>query len=178
MENFEKIKRAYRECHESFLKTHPVLLKYLPDGVWVPSLPKELFKVFKKVGDKNKAFLDLGSGDGIAVMVASLFFRKADGVEKEKEFFDIAVKMKEKLQADVDFFNKDFHDAHFKEYGMLFIAPDKEFTLKLENKLRSELNGKLIVFSSIFQPKTLKKISEFETDHRTVYIYENSPKNV
>src|SRR3989338_523791 len=98
MELFERIKEAYRENHESFLKAHPVLLKYLPDGVWVPSLPKEIFKVFKKTGDKNKSFLDLGSGDGIAVMVASLFFRKADGVEKEKEFFDASIGMKNKLK--------------------------------------------------------------------------------
>jgi len=178
MEIFESIKQAYLGFHEEYRKKNSLLIKYVQDGVWVPSLPKELFRVFKKTGDKNKTFLDLGSGDGVAVMVASLFFRKADGVEKEKEFFDVSIEMKNKLHLNVDFFNKDFFDIDFSKYNILFIAPDKEFTLRLENKIRNELDGKLIVFSAVFRPKTLKHHSEFETDHRTVYIYENRPKNV
>jgi len=35
-----------------------------------------------------KLSLDLGSGDGLVVMIASLFFKNATGVEFEKEFFD------------------------------------------------------------------------------------------
>jgi hypothetical protein len=178
-DKFNTIKEAYNQLHTDFLKENPILVKYIDSGVWAPSLPKELFKIFKKYEDKSKVFLDLGSGDGIAVMVASLFFKKAVGVELDKGFFNTSLKMKEKLKiANAEFINDDFHNLDFSDYDILFIAPDKEFPLKLENKISSELNGILIAYSSIFQPQTLKKVDEFPTHHFTVSVYRNRPKNV
>ncbi len=178
-EKYEKVKGAYKELHKKFLENNPFLIKYLDNGVWAPSLPKELFRIFGKYEDKSKTILDLGSGDGLAVMVASVFFNHAYGVEIDKGFFDISNKMKEKLGIDnVTFIKEDFYNLNLNNYDILFIAPDKEFSLKLENKIAKELNGILIVYSSIFKPKTLKKIDEFETHHFSVSVYENKAKKV
>ena len=176
---YEQIKEEYNKIHKEFLKKNPILVKYLEKGVWAPSISKEIFKIFHRYSDKNQSFLDLGSGDGLAVMVASLFFKHAYGIEMEKEFFDISENVKKKLNIEnTTLINDDFFNHDFSKYDVLFIAPDKEFSLKLENKLLRELNGKLIVYSSIFQPKTLKKIDQFETHHFDVSTYENKPKNV
>ncbi len=50
-----------------------------------------MVKVFLKYKDEGKTFLDLGSGDGVVVMIASLFFKKSFGVEVDKGFFDISL---------------------------------------------------------------------------------------
>jgi predicted O-methyltransferase YrrM len=176
MEKFNRIKSAYKELHDEFLRKNPILVKYMGKGVWAPSLPKELYKIFKKTGGKEKTFLDLGSGDGIAVMTASLFFKQADGIEFEKEFYDISENMKKKLGIkNVNFIFDDFFNIDFGKYDVIFIAPDKEFTLKLENKINSEMKkGKLIVYSSIFKPKTLRLADKFETAHFDVGVYERN----
>jgi hypothetical protein len=177
--SFEIIKEEYRQLHNEFLRTNPILVKYMENSIWAPSLPKELYKIFTKYGDKKKTFLDLGSGDGIAVMTASLFFKEAHGIEINKEFYDKSIEMKEKLQIkNVRFIFDDFFNIDFGVYDVLFIAPDKEFTLKLENKISREFRGKFIVYSSIFQPITLNKINQFETKHFDVSVYENMPKKV
>ena len=132
-------------------------------------------KIFQKYQDKKKTLLDLGSGDGVAVIIASLFFKHCYGIEIDKDFFELSKKMKKKLEiANVTFIHNDFFNIDFSKYNILFIAPDKEFTLKLENKLAKELNGILIVYSSVFQPKTLKQINHFKTHHFDVYVYESS----
>jgi hypothetical protein len=179
MEQFEKIKQAYKELHDEFLKKNPVLTKHFKEGVWAPSIPKEVFKIFHKYADKNKTFLDLGSGDGIVVMIASLFFKKAYGIEINKEFFDISVRMKDKLSIEnVEFRHGNLFDINIGDYDVMFIAPDKEFGLKFENKIEKELKGKLVVYSSIFKPRVLEYSDHFETSHFDVYVYENIPKKV
>lgn len=176
---YEEIKQAYKKIHEEFLHSNKLLVKYLDKGVWAPSIPKELFKIFNKYKDKNKLFLDLGSGDGVAVMIASLFFKQAHGIEMNREFYNISKEMRTKLGIkNVTLVHDDFFNLNFSKHDILFIAPDKEFTLKLENKLARELNGKFIVYSSIFQPKTLNKVAEFQTHHFDVCVYENTPKKV
>lgn len=175
---YEKIKEEYKKLHQRFLETHPLLLEYTQEGVWAPSTPKQLFKIFKKIADNQKVFLDLGSGDGIAVMVASLFFKHAYGVESDRNLYELSMKMKEKLGiGNATFILDDFQNISFKKYDIMFIYPDNEFTLKLENKLRRELRGKLIVWSSIFRPKTLRIEKLLKTNYGEVCIYTKTPMN-
>lgn len=177
--DFCAIDESYKRLHKDFLKKSPILVKYMDKHVWAPSISKEIYKIFQRYGSKEKNMLDLGSGDGVAVMVGSLFFKHARGVEIEKEFFDISLRMKKKLKIkNVSFVHNDYQNLDLGEYDVLFIAPDNPFTLKLENKIEKELNGLLIVYSSIFQPKTLKKKDHFTTSHFDVYVYENTPKKV
>ncbi|MBD3164092.1 hypothetical protein GF323_02755 [Candidatus Woesearchaeota archaeon] len=179
MEKYRQIKQAYEELHRNFLLKNSILVKHLNKRVWAPSIAKEVYRIFQKYGDKEKVFLDLGSGDGIAVMIASLFFKRAYGIEIEKEFFDISLRMKKKIGIhNAAFLNSDFYKADFSKYDILFIAPDSEFTLRLENKVSRELDGKLIVYSSIFQPRTLEQSGHFLTKHFDVFVYENRPKKV
>ena len=179
MTDFEEIKKIYGKIHKDFLRTGKMLTQHHKDGVWAPSIPKEAYKIFDRYSDKNLRFLDLGSGDGIVVMIASLFFKRATGIEIAKQFYDISIDVQAKLnRPNVDFLMDDFYNLNFGDYDLLYIAPDKEFSLKFENKIERELNGKLIVYSSIFQPKTLKVVDEFETHHFEVKVYENKAKKV
>ncbi len=179
MEGFLRIKDEYKLLHEEFLQNWPILTKHLPNGVWAPSIPKEVYKICERYADPKKRFLDLGSGDGLVVLIASLFFKDATGIELDPEFYSISVEMRDRLDiANANFLRKDFMDASFKGFDILYIAPDKEFTLRLENKIEKELDGILIVYSSIFQPKTLGLKETFSTKHFEVYVYENKPKNV
>ena len=119
----------------------------------------------------------MGSGDGLVVMIASLFFGKAAGVEIEGEFYDVSLEMLKKLKIEnVSLIHDDMFNIPLNDFDIVFMAPDKEFTLKLENKIERELNGILIVYSSIFQPKILKKIGSIETKYFSVGIYSNKAK--
>ena len=179
MDDFTRIKYEYNRLHSELLGKFPILTKHHEKGVWAPSIAKEVYKIIERVGDKNKVFLDLGSGDGLVVMISSLFFKEAIGVEIDREFFSISKKMNEKLGfPNVRLVYDDFFNLNFTDYDVMYIAPDREFSLRFENKIEREFNGLLIVYSSIFQPKSLKLVNEMNTKHFEVKFYWNTPRKV
>jgi hypothetical protein len=54
----------------------------------------------------------------------------------------------------------------------VFINPDKRFE-QIENKLSSELKGKLVVYGTEFHPVSLKKVQTFNAHTTPVTIYES-----
>ena len=122
--DFEAIKEEYKKLHDEFLRQGNLLTKHHEKGVWAPSIPKEVYKIFHRCADKDKTFLDLGSGDGIVVMIATLFFKKASGIEVSKEFYDISIKMQKKLGLNAELIFDDFYNIDFGDYDYLYIAPD------------------------------------------------------
>ena len=177
--DIDQIKDAYRNFHEEYLSGSPVLLKYMEHGVWAPSSIKDMWRLFRKHGGREKRFLDLGSGDGIAVATASLFFMEAHGIEIDESLYNSSNRLIELLGIkNAHLEKKDFMEADFSASDAIFIAPDKPFTLKLERKIRNELNGILIVYSSIFRPETLKPSEIIPTKHHETALYKNSAMNV
>lgn len=168
-DQFNKIKKEYNEFTKSFLNQGRLPLGPTTKGYWGASIIEELAKLFKKIDlGKYKNFIDLGSGDGRVVFVASLF-TKAYGIEGDKDLYDHSIKMKEKLGRDVEFLNKDYNEIDLSEYDVLFLYPDKRDN-KFFNKLKNEVKGLLIVEGVHFNPE-LKKVDTIEIEGTIFSLY-------
>jgi protein-L-isoaspartate O-methyltransferase len=123
-------------------------------GYWAMSNPLHLFELFRKIGlEKHKRFIDLGSGDGIAVAVASLF-TGATGVEVDAQLHKDAEDIKKRLGLDYELKNNDYLKEDLSQYDVIFINPDNYF-YKLEKNLVERFKGTLIITDNIFRPLTL-----------------------
>ena len=66
---------------------------------WNASIAGEVYEAFKKIKlNKFKNFLDIGSGDGKVVMIASLFCKNAEGIEIDKSLHNKSVQIKNKFK--------------------------------------------------------------------------------
>jgi len=123
-------------------------------GYWAMSNPAHVFELFRRIGlDKYKSFLDLGSGDGIVVAVASLFTKSA-GVEADAQLHKDAEEIMQRLKLEYNLRNKDYLDEDLSQYDVIFINPDNYF-YRLEKNLVEQFKGTLIVTDNIFRPLTL-----------------------
>jgi len=129
-----------------------------------------VFKFFKKIGLKG-SFLDLGSGDGKVVLIASLF-AKAKGIEIDDELIKDAEKIKGKLKINASFVRGDYLDHDISSYDYIFLNPDNHFP-ELEKKLRKEMkkDAKLIVFGELFKPLNMEKEKSIVVDGFGFCIY-------
>lgn len=129
-----------------------------PKGFWGAAITEHIYELFKKIkleGYKN--FLDLGSGDGKVVLIASLFGLKATGIEIDPDLIKTSRRFKKELKLKGDFLQEDFLEHDLSKYDAVFVNPDKGFEHGLEDKLLKELKGKLFVYNQIFLPRFLKK---------------------
>ncbi|MBW2997380.1 hypothetical protein KY349_03515 [Candidatus Woesearchaeota archaeon] len=123
-------------------------------GYWAMSNPLHVYELFRKIGlGKFKSFVDLGSGDGIVVAVASLF-TKAAGIEVDAELHAAAEEIRQKLDIGCGFKNADYLDEDLSQYDIIFINPDNYF-YKLEKNLKENFRGTIIITDNIFRPLTL-----------------------
>ena len=128
-------------------------------GIWGPAGTQDAYDLFVKLKLQNyKHFLDLGSGDGKIVLVASLF-TKSTRIEFDKKLNDLGIKIRDELKLKAELIQGDFLKLDLSKYDFIFINPDKGFENKLEEKLLKEMNPKarLIVYNNIFLPRFLKK---------------------
>jgi hypothetical protein len=124
-------------------------------GYWAASEPGQVFELFKKLDlERYKSFVDLGSGDGIVVAVASLF-TKSEGIEADSRLHADAVEMMGQLGLDYSLRNADYLQEDLSMYDFVFINPDNHFHL-LERKLVEGFKGVLVITDNLFRPLTLK----------------------
>lgn len=159
LEKYNELKKAYDAYGNSLLRQGKLLYKDTEKGIWGITPCEDLFNLFIKIElEKYKTFLDIGSGDGRAVLMAALFVANAAGIEIDDELIRVSNEIKEKLKIkNAVFLKKDFFDEDLSKYDILFINPDKGFHLGLEDKLMKELKGRLFVYNQIFTPRFLKK---------------------
>jgi hypothetical protein len=138
-------------------------------GLWGVSSIEDVHKIFKKLRIKGK-FLDLGSGDGKVVAIASLFTDNCTGIECDKELIDISDDFKAQLGYNAKFILGDYMQHKLDDFDWLFLNPDHDLD-KLEKKLLEELNGKVIVYSNIYFFKHLKIEKELSLSGITVRVY-------
>jgi hypothetical protein len=151
---FKEIKRFYNKYSKEKIRS----TKY---GVWGPSDIDIIFKLFKKVNlAKYKNFIDLGSGDGRIVLIASLF-TDAVGFEIDKRLMNLAKRARNETKSNAIFMRKNFLKEDITKYDCLFIYPDRSSHVKLKRKLLKELKGRLFVYK-IYKPKYLKKIKDHD----------------
>ncbi|MBI3035351.1 hypothetical protein HYY71_03435 [Candidatus Woesearchaeota archaeon] len=170
---FSQIKKEYDNFHRELLRKGKLPIWSTSKGFWNASISDEVYEAFKRIGlHKFKSFLDIGSGDGKVVLIASLFCENAEGVEIDNFLHNKAIEMQGKFGIrNAVFHNKDFFEHDFSKYGVLFLAPDASLDRGLENKLLREMNGKLVHYGHHFQPRFLKKEDAFLVNGTLISVY-------
>lgn len=174
IKKFSQLKEEYEEYYNSFLKRGKLPLGATEKGFWGAAVPEEVLELFERIGiRKYKSFIDLGSGDGKAVLIASLFGIDAVGIEFDKDLFNKAVEIKNKFNLNCEFINSDFYEIGLSEFDLIFINPDAPFEKGMESKLLKEMKGKLIVYGEQFKPKKLAHEWQFFVGGTEVNVYSN-----
>lgn len=170
---FSKIKKEYNNFYRSLLQKGRLPMWSTEKGFWNASSSDEIYNAFKKIGlGKFKSFLDIGSGDGKVVLIASLFCKSAQGIEIDDLLHHKAVEIQEKIGIkNANFLNSDFFGHDFSKYSVLFLSPDSPLERGLEDKLLKEMKGKLLHHGHHFHPKSLKKESSFLVDGNLFSFY-------
>lgn len=174
-EKYSQVKEKYDQYYKFLLQDGQFLFKDTKDGSWGVSITEEVFELFDKLNlSQYNSFLDLGSGDGKVVLLASLFC-KAVGIESDDELYEISHKMKKKLQIhNATFLHRNYFNHDFSQYDVIYILPDKPFRRGLQAKLQEELKGILIVYGNHFLPN-LKVKEQIILTGTTITIYEQHP---
>jgi hypothetical protein len=140
-------------------------------GYWAASEPVQVFELFRKLGlGKYRHFVDLGSGDGIVVAVASLFTKSA-GIEADKGLHNDAVDIMKQLNMKYCLKNEDYLHEDLLKYDFIFMNPDNHFHL-LEKKLVEGFKGTLVIADNIFRLLTLKPKSQISVGGTSFSVYE------
>lgn len=170
---FRQIKKEYDDFYQDLLRIGKLPMWGTEKGFWNAAIADEVFETFQKINlSQFKDFLDIGSGDGKVVLIASLFCKNAEGVEIDNFLHNKAVEMKMKFRIDnAKFHNIDFFLHDFSNYDVLFLSPDAPLERGIENKLLKEMKGKLVHYGHHFHPKFLKKENEFFVNGNLVSVY-------
>ena len=170
---FNQIKKEYDNFYRNLLKSGKLPMWSTEKGFWNAAIADEVYEAFKKIKlNKFKNFLDMGSGDGKIVLIASLFCRNAEGIEINNFLHNKAVEIKNKFKINnAIFHNKDFFEHDISVYDALLLAPDNSLDRGLEKKLLKEMKGKLIHYGNHFHPRFLKKEDSFLVNGTLVSLY-------
>ena len=171
MSSVEDIKKEYESYYAELLSKHK-LLRETSLGYYGASPADAVFNFFRKIGlEKKKNFIDLGSGDGKVVLIASLF-TKAAGIEIDEELVKDAEKIRKRLGMKADFIKGDYLDHDISKHDIIFLNPDRHFP-ELEKKLRKEMkkDARLVVFGNLYRPLNMKLEKSFVVDGYGFYIY-------
>jgi predicted O-methyltransferase YrrM len=154
LDKFDSIKQFYSKRHAGLLLSGKAQ-RPTESGYWAASDPQQLFELFQQLHlEKYKNFLDLGSGDGIVVAIASLF-TSAAGIEIDAKLHKEALGIKKQLGLSYYLKCADYLEEDFSKYDFIFINPDNYF-YKLEKKLVDGFKGTLVITDNLFRPLTLK----------------------
>ncbi|MBI3026652.1 methyltransferase domain-containing protein [Candidatus Woesearchaeota archaeon] len=170
---FAQIKKEYDKFYLELLRNGKLPMFSTSKGFWNASISDEIYEAFKTIGlQKFKNFLDIGSGDGKVVLIASLFCNNAEGVEIDVFLHNRAKEIKAKLGVgNAVFHNKDFFAHNISKHDAIFLAPDAPLERGIEDKLLREMKGKLIHYGHHFHPRFLKKEDAFLVNGTLVSLY-------
>lgn len=170
---FEQIKIEYDNSYKDLLRKGRLPLWSTGRGFWGGVIADEVYEAFKKIKlHKNSTFIDLGSGDGKAVLTAALFCKRAVGVEIDNELYKKSLQMQRKLNIpNAIFYNNDFYDHSISEFDYVFVYPDSPMHRGLEKKLLNELRGKVLHYGHHFHPQNLKVEDKFLVNGNLFTVY-------
>ncbi len=174
-QDISRIKSIYEQFERELMKKGKLPMYDTGIGFWNGSHVEEIFELFKSIKlDRFKSFIDLGSGDGRVVLMASLF-TNAFGIEYDKTLVEKAHEVKKLLGIqNADFLAGNFYKHDISGHDVVFVSPDTPFHRGLEKKMLKELNGKLIVHGVHFHPTMLLKENEFWINNNFSAVYRNS----
>ncbi|MBD3310088.1 hypothetical protein GF351_02620 [Candidatus Woesearchaeota archaeon] len=168
------IKQEYDSFYKALLSRGKLPAKDTGKGYWGTADPEEVFTLFQELKLQSyRSFLDLGSGDGKVVMIASLFTRAA-GIEYDQELHEKAEEIRKRLSLKAKLIRGDFFGHDLSKYDIIFIFPDKPMNRGLEKKLKKEFKGKLVHYGFHFHPRKLKLEKRLQVKGNLVSVYCNS----
>ena len=159
MDKLKAIQLAYKEFEEAQHKKGRKRFWETEVGIYGPTYIDIIYRFLMQIHIGNEAkFLDLGSGDGRAVLVASLFC-KAEGIEYNKELVEESRTIAKKIGINATFHQGDYLSFNISKFDIIFINPDHGFHKGLDEKLAKEMQSHQVlwVHNSIFLPEKLKK---------------------
>jgi SAM-dependent methyltransferase len=176
---YKKIKELYDQFHINMLSNGRLMVKDTGIGYWGITPSSELFDIFVKTQlHKHKKFLDLGSGDGRAALIAKLF-TQSTGIEYDSELHNFALDFSKKVKVKPKLLNDDYMKYSFKNYDYIFINPDSNISDYLEQKLLNEMNdkAKLVIYGPLKNPKRMVKINSFDVDGSIINVFQKPQIN-
>jgi|TARA_B100002003_G_scaffold249118_1_gene284552 hypothetical protein len=170
---FSKIQKEYDNFYKDLLRHGKLPLRDTGKGFWGNAISEEVFEAFKKLKlNKSKTFIDLGSGDGKVVLIASLFCKRAVGIEIDNELHKKALEIQNRLSIpNALFYNNDFFEHSILDFDFVFSYPDQPMARGLGKKFLNELNGKLIHYGHHFHPEQLNKEHSFTVNTGLFTVY-------
>jgi|TARA_Y100000031_G_C8188611_1_gene370246 16S rRNA G966 N2-methylase RsmD len=171
--SFNEIKKEYDTFYQNLLSRGKLPLRSTGQGFWGHVPAADIFEAFKKLElHKHRTFVDLGSGDGKVVLIASLFCKRAVGIEMDNKLFKKSLEIQKNLGIkNTVFFNNDFYEHSVNGFDAVFTYPDEPMHRGLEKKLLNELTGKLIHCGHHFHPENMIKQSEVMVNGTRMTIY-------
>lgn len=170
-QKFLAIKKAYAGYYAELNKQGKIPVRDTAVGIWGIAASDNVYRFFKEIHLEGfKSFLDLGSGDGSVVLIASLFTH-ATGIEFDEELVQVSNRMTKECGVQANFIQGDFLKHDWTKHDFVFINPDKGFHKGTEDKLMKELNGTLAVYNFVFQPRFLSQGRKYWYDQTPVTLY-------
>ena len=178
VDKFKILNKKYDDLFKYDLENGNLPMRTTEFGFWGTASLFTVFEFFQKIElHKYKKFLDLGSGDGRIVLLASLF-TEAVGIEGDEELVKKSNEIKEELGFEGTFLAEDYFKHDFTQYDFIFIYPDKGFSPEFEEKLNNEVKGAFYVYNELYRPYGMKKGPTTWIDQMPVTIYEpKKPEN-
>lgn len=133
--------------------------KVTPAGLWTCSDIDEILELFIQINlAQYQNLVDLGSGDGRVVCLAS-YFTRAKGIEADPWLVEQSRGLAAELGLQRAWFQQnDLRTADLSPYDILYIFPDKPLDWLL-GLPPNAWQGKLLVYGAGFQPKSLRHLS-------------------
>jgi hypothetical protein len=171
---FRKIQTTYQTFYQRLNNAQERLpYRSTKSGMWATSVAEEVYRGFCHFQlDKYGQMADLGSGDGIVVLIASLF-TQATGYEIDAWLHEQSIELRNSLNLfKATFIQADFLRANLSGHDLLYLYPDKPFD-DLEERLHSTWRGRLLINGPHFPPRRFKKVVESPASVGRFALYES-----
>ncbi len=169
----KKIEVAYQNFYRELKLDGSLPYRSTVSGMWAVSDAKAVYLAYChfQLGQYNH-MADLGSGDGIAALIGSLF-TQITGYETDEVLYKKSLEIRDELKlTHARFVLQDYLLADLSSYDMLYLYPDKPFHA-LEEKLRPAWRGHILVNGPHFTPHYLTKIAESPPSVGRFVLYES-----
>ncbi len=170
------ILRHYRHMHELLAHSGQGPYRITARGAWATSRIAHVYYFFKRLRlEKDRLFIDLGSGDGLVACVAGLFTRSI-GIEADPGLCRTAVEAVRFLGLThrVEIVCGDYLTMNLRRADCLYLYPDKPF--EALERLLNPWPGRLMVYGPHIPPKHLIPERQLRCGRERMQVYRAGPR--
>lgn len=169
---FERIKNYFDKLDNSQQESNKKLVYSTEKGIFGTSDLEVVYEFFKKIKpNPTDVFVDIGSGDGRVVLIASLFCR-AIGVEFDENLVKNSKEHARNLGKEVEFLCEDYENFDYSQANIIYSYADHFFTPAFIEKLKDEFKGQLYIYQGVFLPVGVKKGPKIWSKDTPIISYE------